>query len=169
MVPLMDISMNCEKEQFCFNLVFMFTSTGSVPEKAVAVALAYKLLKSRGKYAKPEVDPPVFTSPTLTHPSFLHCLLFIDSRIKKVFISLQWLLETGMLLFRADYQPCNKYVHQQQRSRMVVLLQDNLHYSYGNAGDKEWDWELVGLFIPTEYCLCPSVGSPTICGLNKHS
>lgn len=34
---------------------------------------------------------------------------------------------------------------------------------------REWDWELVGLCIPTEDCLCPPVGSATICGLNKHS
>lgn len=53
--------------------------------------------------------------------------------------------------------------------QVILVQEDNIHQSYGNAGDKEWDWELTGLCIPTEDCLCPPVGSPTICGLNKHS
>lgn len=35
----------------------------------------------------------------------------------------------------------------------AILIQDDdlhVHGSYGNAGDKEWDWELAGLCIPTE-------------------
>lgn len=60
------------------------------------------------------------------------------------------------------------YSYWQCSGQVVLVKEDNIHPSYGNAGDKEWDWELVGICIPTD-CLCPPVGSPTICGLNKQS
>ncbi len=61
------------------------------------------------------------------------------------------------------------FCYKQRSGQAVPVHEDNIHHTYGNAGDKEWDWELVGLCIPTEDCLYPPVGSPTICGLNKHS
>lgn len=61
------------------------------------------------------------------------------------------------------------YGFKQCSGQVVLFKEDNIHHTYGNAGDKELDWELLGLCIPTEDCLCPPVGSPTICGLNKHS
>lgn len=61
------------------------------------------------------------------------------------------------------------HLHMVTCSAAVLVQEDNIHHSYGNIGDKKWDWELVELCIPTEDCLCPPVGSPTISGLIKPS
>lgn len=137
--------------------------------------LAYAPCMCSGKYAKPEVDHPparLPPPPLLCHlTQFCLCSIFFCLLRVSRFVSVQkWFYWCDVFLI-CDYfwRLASAWCLQQRIDQMVLLPGDVIHCSYGNAGDKEWDWELVGLCIPTEDCLCPPVDSPTICGLNKHS